>query len=194
VLDLEDGAALPEVKVDAAHDQLEIAIERAAAPKPEPVAAAQPAPIEVKEKVEIPPPPAQNTKPQPAVKLETALGTEPPKASKPEPAKIEAPKAEAPKPEPVAKAELPSAVTDLRFEPKDGFMRLSLEVSKDVEIVKDRSSARGAPVLRLNGTRLPESLVRTLDTSQVAGNVVSAISSYNEGNDAVLAANVGPDT
>jgi type IV pilus assembly protein PilQ len=115
----------------------------------------------------------------------------PPEAQEAKPARSEGKASVHAKAEPQA---LGAVVTDLRFEPKEGFVRFVVELSKDANVVKDRSSTREAPVLRLTDTRLPEALSRTLDTSAVAKAVVSAISSYNEGGDTILAANIGSGT
>lgn len=130
----------------------------------------------------------------------------PPKAEPPAVAVAEAaPKAEPPAPviepapveQPVAAKAEPKtsgSVTDVKFEQKDGFVRLSVELKGEVNPVKDGASTRLLPMLRIAGAALPEELVRTLDTTAVAGKVVSAVSTYREGNDTVIAANVGVDT
>ena len=170
VLDLEGDATLPEVDVSTDKSRLNIVVR---APKAAPAVAAN-APAKVDEPeavVEV------------AVEAPKAVVVEAPKA-----VVAEAPKAvvEAPK---AARGKV--AVAGIKFEPKDGFFRLTVEVPAGVTVVKDASSTRALPVLRLVDAALPEALVRTLDTSAVAGAVVSAVSSYTEGSDALLAAQVG---
>jgi type IV pilus assembly protein PilQ len=104
---------------------------------------------------------------------------------------------EAAEPAPVASkktAETKAKVSDVRFEQKDGFVRLTVELTGEVTPVKDASSTKQLQVLRLASTSLPEELVRTLDTTSIAGKVVSAISTYTEGSDVLIAANVDQDT
>jgi hypothetical protein len=147
-----------------------------------------------------PPRPSSSEAPKAVVaEAPKAVVAEAPKAvvaEAPKAVVVEAPKtvvAEAPK----AVVEAPKAargkvaVAGIKFEPKDGFFRLTVEVPAGVTVVKDASSTRALPVLRLVDAALPEALVRTLDTSAVAGAVVSAVSSYTEGSDALLAAQVG---
>lgn len=121
--------------------------------------------------------------------------------TKPE-AEREAPAAKvAAKPEATAKvAEAPKAkpasnrVKDVRFENKDGFVRLTVELTKDFTAIKDSSSTRERPLLRIAETAIPEALVRTLDTTQVAKGIVSAVSTYDENGDLLIGAQVGGDT
>ncbi len=112
------------------------------------------------------------------------------------PAAVPAPETKpeaAPAPAP-KKAAAVARVTDVRFEPKRGFLRLTIDVDGDVAVSKDASSTRETPVIRLSGASLPEALVRTLDTSAVAGEVLSSISSYPDGADVLVAAQVGDGT
>ena len=88
----------------------------------------------------------------------------------------------------------PALVEDVRFEPKNGFVRLTVDLSKDATILKDSDSERNQPVLRLQNAELPKSLIRKLDTSAIAANVVNAISTYNDGKDIVLAAQINDGT
>lgn len=185
VLDLEGDATLPEVDVSTDKSRLNIVVR---APKAAPAVAAN-APAKVDEPeavVEV------------AVEAPKAVVAEAPKAvvaEAPKAVVAEAPKAVAEAPKAVVEApkaaRAKAAVAGIKFEPKDGFFRLTVEVPAGVTVVKDASSTRALPVLRLVDAALPEALVRTLDTSAVAGAVVSAVSSYTEGGDALLAAQVG---
>ncbi len=110
------------------------------------------------------------------------------KATKPAPKKAVAKKKTAPEPDPVID------VADVRFEQKDGFVRLSVDLAGDAVATKDGASSRGLPVLRIKRAKLPEAFVRTLDTTQVAAGVVTSVSTYNEGEDVVIAASIGKGT
>ena len=93
-------------------------------------------------------------------------------------------------------AQAPQAVMirDVRFEPKDGFVRLTLKLS-DAEARVHADGAKGAaPTLRLMGAQLPPALERTLDVTEVAPGVVSSISTYNEAGTAMVLANIRPGT
>lgn len=85
-------------------------------------------------------------------------------------------------------------VADVRFEQRDGFVRLSIDLSADAVVTKDGASSRALPVLRVKRAKLPEAFVRTLDTTQVASGVVTSVSTYNEGDDVVIAASIGAST
>ncbi|MCA9554196.1 MAG: type IV pilus secretin PilQ, partial [Myxococcales bacterium] len=86
-------------------------------------------------------------------------------------------------------------VKDVRFEQKDGFVRLTIFLD-DAAPVATKESPKGAevPTLRVPRTALPENLERTLDVSDVAGGVLSAVSTYADGGDLVIAANIAPGT
>lgn len=193
VLDLEGDATLPEVDVSTDKSRLNIVVR---APKAAPAVAAN-APAKVDEPeavVEV----AVEAPKAVVAEAPKAVVAEAPKAVVAEAAKAvvaEAPKAVAEAPKAVVEApkaaRAKAAVAGIKFEPKDGFFRLTVEVPAGVTVVKDASSTRALPVLRLVDAALPEALVRTLDTSAVAGAVVSAVSSYTEGGDALLAAQVG---
>lgn len=100
---------------------------------------------------------------------------------------------EAPTPAP-AKANA-AKVVDVRFEPKDGFMRLVMVLdSESIDAKNEDGSEANLPVLRLSNTTLPSSLERTLDVSEVAAQVVGAISTYSDGGDTIIAANVAQGT
>lgn len=187
VLDAKSSASLPKVEVSAVAGRLELSL--APAPKPEvPAVAAAPAPATVAE-------PAVEPEFDPAPEL----------AEAPAPAAPAAPAAEerktlvadavldaTPKPAPAASVR---NVKDVRFEQKDGFVRLTIFLD-DAAPVATKESPKGAdvPTLRVPRTALPENLERTLDVSDVAGGVLSAVSTYADGGDLVIAANIAPGT
>ncbi|MFO0726743.1 MAG: type IV pilus secretin PilQ [Myxococcota bacterium] len=221
VLDLKAGMPLPEVNVESDHGRMSIVVAPAAPVAPnvakaevkveEPVKAEAPKVVEI---AKVEPVVAPKAEPVVAPKAEPVVAKAEPVVAKAEPV---APKAEpvvAPKAEPVvakaepvvapkaeaklAKAEPKAAklarVQDVRFEPKDGFLRLSLELTEDFNVGKDDASTKELPMLRVKGTKLPESLVRTLDTTAVGGSTVRAISTYTDGDDTIIAANIGGET
>jgi type IV pilus assembly protein PilQ len=121
------------------------------------------------------------------------------------PQQVAASPTEAPTPAPIAvvtEAPAPAPlkanaakVVDVRFEPKDGFMRLVMVLdSETIDAKNEDGSEANLPVLRLSNTTLPSSLERTLDVSEVAAQVVGAISTYSDGGDTIIAANVAQGT
>jgi type IV pilus assembly protein PilQ len=100
--------------------------------------------------------------------------------------------AAAPAPAPQPKA-APIRVTDVRFEPRDGFVRLTMVLDSEKVNVEKLSTAEG-PSLRIANADLPATLERTLDVSEVAGEVVSAISTYRDGTDTIISAAIGQGT
>lgn len=204
VLDLKAGSALPEVNVEADHGKLAIIVAPAKPVAPE-VAKAE-VKIEEPAMAAAAPAPAAKVAPAPMVVeapkvIEAPKVVEAPKVA-PAPTVVEAPKVvEAPAKEAALAKKAGKAdkaklvkVQDVRFEPKDGFLRLALDLSEDFTVVKDGSSTKELPMLRLSGTRLPEAFVRTLDTSAVGGATVRAISTYADGEDTIIAANIGGET
>lgn len=173
VLDVAEQAPLPEVTVDA---QARALVLRAApAAKAAPVQPAPPAPV------------AEATKPEPAKALIEVT-------PEPEPAVVAAPVRATPAPKATRVAETAPAsaqVTEARFEPKDGFYRLTLVIDGDAQLARDEGGSRRMPVLRLQNTQLPPDLVRTLDTSELTGDVLSTVSTYMDGPDTIIAARVG---
>ena len=104
-----------------------------------------------------------------------------------------APAPSAPAAEPSAPART-AVIQDVRFEPKDGFVRLTLHLAQDAgRVHADREQGNSA-VLRLMGAQLPEALERTLDVTEVAPGVVDSISTYNEAGTATVLANIRPGT
>jgi type IV pilus assembly protein PilQ len=101
-------------------------------------------------------------------------------------------------PAPAAAAPAPRATSrigDVRFEPKDGFMRLTVVLQDgDSAIEKDAQGVPELPMLRIKGAYLPQSYERTLDVSEVAGQLVTTISTYRDGGDTIIAAQIGRDT
>ncbi|MGF1511560.1 MAG: type IV pilus secretin PilQ [Myxococcota bacterium] len=105
-----------------------------------------------------------------------------------------APEAEpaSPPPEPTQTA-VRHAVTDIRFEPRDGFVRFTVEMNgSDFEIME--AGTKAAPRLVLPAARLPKRLERTLDVTEVSQGVLSGMSSYNGPGGVVLAVGLGEDT
>ncbi|MCK6550255.1 type IV pilus secretin PilQ [Myxococcota bacterium] len=196
VLDTIEGKALPKVDVELVDGHLALVLTKipeapkavAAEPvKPEKVEVAKAEPAKL-EKAE----PAKLEKVEPA-KIEVAKA-EPAKIEKAEPAKVEAveqddePKLAAP-----AKVEPAATVTDVRFEPRDGFVRLTV-VLDDEKAAIEKSKSGQVPFLRVKNAKLPETLERTLDVTEVAGEVVQSISTYRDGADTIISANVGEGT
>ncbi len=166
VLDMMADAPLPEVTVDANAKALMLRATPAAKP------------------ADVTPPPvvAEPTKAAPAAKLmETAVVSAVPAAPMPE-AKV------APITKPAAGG---AKVIEARFEPKDGFYRLTLMLEGDAELVRDPGGSRRMPVLRLENTQLPQDLTRTLDTTELTGEILSSVSTYMDGADTIIAARVG---
>lgn len=201
VFDIADGAELPEVTVDAVAGRLELSVRAAKKPAPAPIAKAQPA---------AKPEPAPVAEAQPAPVAEPApvvAKAEPapaPVVAKTEPAvaevKSEAAVAMVPdavvttSPTPAATAPVRN-VKDVRFEQKDGFVRLTVLLD-DAAPKANRESREGSevPTIRIPATALPSHLERTLDVAEVAGGVLSAVSTYADGGDLIVAANIVPGT
>lgn len=180
VLDMDKDATLPEVDVSADKSRLTITV---AMPKVEPAVASTTSKAEMV-----------------VAEVAAAPAAPSPTVEAPAPPAVVAAAAAAPA---VARGQVEEAtkspvkstrIAAIKFEPKDGFFRLTVEVPSGVTVVKDAGSTRALPVLRLVDAQLPDALVRTLDTTAVGGAVVSAVSSYVEGNDTLLAAQVGGST
>ncbi|MBI2375448.1 MAG: type IV pilus secretin PilQ [Deltaproteobacteria bacterium] len=146
VLDLEEGAPLPEVSLDQAANGLSIVADFGNAKAVAPVASLEPRAVEQS---------------APVTALDAADSVK---------------------------------IRNVKFEPKDGFVRLTIELDGEVNVAKDGSSTRTRPALRIQDAKLPDALVRTLDTSAVAGQTVAAISTFNAEGDTVLIANVDTAT
>lgn len=86
-------------------------------------------------------------------------------------------------------------VKDIRFEPLDGFYRLTIEFDKSTQSLNIRESkSKSSPAVYLDGVYLPNSLERTMDVSALAGTVLTSISSYNSQGQLALVAKVLKDT
>jgi type IV pilus assembly protein PilQ len=93
------------------------------------------------------------------------------------------------RPEPAARV----LIRDIRFEPRDGFIRFTVELSRtDFEVME--AGTKEAPRLVLPGTRLPARLERTLDVTAVSNDSITGLSSYNSPDGAILAAGIYDDT
>ncbi len=167
VLDGLRGKELPKVELHSAQGALQVVLTKAERAKPAPVAEVAPAPV----KEESAP-----------VEIATA-----PVAEVSVPQTVAAPAA--------AKAKTENKVVDVLFEPKDGFVRLTVVMDKDVKAVsKEAGSRNDAPHIRLAGAALPRSLERTLDVSELAGEIVNSISTYTHQGDTILAATLAAGT
>jgi len=192
VLDVKGGAQLPEVTVDTTGEAVRVI---ATAPK-------EVAPTGVAETSAPEAPMASEAEP-------AATGLPGPRALEPEdessasvPSKPEGtgataasdPPAQArSKPPAKARTAAAGAVEEIRFEPKDGFVRLTVVLDRPGFEVR-RSGRGNAPKLFLPGVRLPERFERTLDVTEVSEGAVSAISSYNAEGGVVLAAGIFDET
>lgn len=83
-----------------------------------------------------------------------------------------------------------AAVSGVRFEPKDGFYRLTVDLASSAPVKVARAGTEDAPVLRIAGVRLPPELERTMDVSAVAGEALSSLSSFNDAEGVVLSARI----
>ncbi len=108
-------------------------------------------------------------------------------------AEVSVPKTVAAPARPKTKSE--NKVVDVLFEPKDGFVRLTVVMDKDVKAVSKEAGARSdAPHIRLAGAALPRSLERTLDVSELAGDIVNSVSTYTHQGDTILSATLAEGT
>lgn len=180
VLDIAAGAELPEVTVDTTGDRIRVVatpmtpaepptVARAA--RPASAAAPAPSPEPVAEAA-APSPPAEA--PAPAARVD----------------EVEEPDVEAEPPAALASA---GRIKDIRFEPRDGFVRLTV-VMDQAGFEVARAGDGNAPRLFLPGVSLPSRFERTLDVTEVSDGAVSAISSYNADGGVVLAAGIFDET
>ena len=196
VLDLVRNGPLPRVHVDAVSGRLEVAIDR---PAPRAPAVARADTALPRKKAKRPNPKPARAEPQPTPVLADA--------TRPVPVRVAAPTAAPARNTPAPKAPRAGSpatppdgpaltrVRDVRFEEKDGFVRLTVELSRPgVSVEKGSTGATNAPVLRVANTRIPGSLERTLDVSAVARGVLSAISTYADGTTLIIAAQLLPGT
>jgi type IV pilus assembly protein PilQ len=162
VLDAKANQPLPKIDVVEENGKLKIALaEHKAGPQP----VAEMKPVEE-------PAPEQPKKQVAPIEV----------AKKEEAAEIQR---EAPKP-----ATSETRVDDITFEPKDGFMRLTVFFNGEVEAVDQKVIDGGAPAVRIPHASLPKTLERTLDVTEVAGSVVSGITTYNHQGDVIITASI----
>jgi type IV pilus assembly protein PilQ len=166
VFDLDKAESLPQLDVDAVDGRIELVLSKAVAVKATTAeAASRSRPVVEEMKIE-----------EPAV--ETAASSE---------EKIEAAVVAELVPQPKAAPAI--RVKDVSFEPKDGFVRLTITLDgPNAEVEKITASRGDAPMLRVANAELPKLLERTLDVSEVAGDVLQTVSTYREGSDMILAA------
>lgn len=207
VLDAKPGATLPRVEVDAVGGKLELSLlapeptaEPVAAVEPEPAPADEPAPAAEPEPEPVPEPVVAErpTEPEPEAASPAEPEPEPVLAgaqtTEPEPVTIEPQAVVDATPTPAPTSPVRN-VKDVRFEQKDGFVRLTVYLDDQApEAAKESPSGSEIPTLRLPRTALPSNLERTLDVSELAGEVLSAVSTYSDGGDLVLTANIAPGT
>ena len=170
VLDLEDSADFPQVAVDVVQGFMDITIE---------------API----RVQTTPVLASVTEHR-AVGATAAVRTAAPSTlgldTKP------APTAAPSTPRRTKKSRGPARnkVSNISFEPKDAFYRLTVEFKGGANFRVARGGSESAPLLRIPSVALPESLERTMDVSAIAGDALSSVSTYLEDGDLVIAARI----
>ncbi|MBX2811176.1 MAG: type IV pilus secretin PilQ [Myxococcales bacterium] len=175
VLDLEDNAGFPQISVDVAKGALMVSIEASAAP---PVARAL---AKASAKPRAKPAHAQATT---SVRSAATNKRSPVDGSKQPSAK-----------RPGRIVPIRNTIEDIRFEPKDGFYRLTIEFEKP--IAKEaivRQGSEDTPGLRLEGVRLPENYERTMDVSSIAGEALTSISSFADRGQVILAARILEET
>ncbi|MEL6187946.1 MAG: type IV pilus secretin PilQ, partial [Myxococcota bacterium] len=162
--------------VDVVGRELQIVITDA----PAPTAASEPAP----------PAPAAEPAPTAAPVTLTAAAAEAPAA--PAPSRPAAPKRRAAEPTPsAAPPEALHRVENVRFEPKDGFYRLTVQLAGPASsLAVSRAGTEASPELRLSGAALPSALERTMDVTAVAGDALNSVSTYMDGSDLVVAASI----
>lgn len=192
VLDVRDGSKLPEVAVDALTGRLELSLSAAPAPAPAPIAKAAPAP-DVKTApvvAEVEPEVVAAVKPAAPVVVEAKTETIEPVAAAPAKVAMVPDAIINARPRPAPSTPIHN-VKDVQFEQKDGFVRLTVLLSGKAPKA-NRETADGAevPTLRMSATALPSQLERTLDVSKVADGVLSAVSTYADGGDLIIAANI----
>lgn len=183
VLDLAEGRPVPALDVDTVNGNLLLSLSRTKTVAKAAIEPASPnaghAEVAVAEREDAEPASAgaaesaAETSAEPAAKMAAQVG----KAATPE-----------------QEARATARVSDVRFEPKDGFVRLTLTLDGDSEVQKDAQSLPELPVLRIKGAVLPQTLERTLDVSEVAGQAVHAVSTYRDGADTIISASIGQGT
>ncbi len=206
VLDLKKEGGLPEVTIDSRGDELRIQA-RQPAPPPPPVAAAptpRPEP-EAPSEVTADSPLELSTDPTPSVASNPATAEPSTRASAvAAPLPVAASGAlnadDAPVPLALTGADASEetaveaeTIKDIRVEPKDGFLRLTVVLdSAGFEVA--RAGEGNAPRLFIPGVKLPKQYERTLDVSEVSEGALAAVSSFNADGGIVLAAGIHDDT
>jgi type IV pilus assembly protein PilQ len=80
-------------------------------------------------------------------------------------------------------------IKDIKFEPKDGFVRLTVAIDRsDFRVTRPSQKEPNTRFLRIPNTKMNPNLERTLDLSSLQSSAVNAISSYQDGSDVVLRA------
>jgi len=94
----------------------------------------------------------------------------------------------------VGPGEVPrQAIRDIRFEPRDGFIRFTVHFVSDAFRVAS-GGTESAPRLLIPDAKLPEHLERTLDVSEVSKGTLAGLSSFNTEDGVVLAAGIYDET
>ncbi|MEM1024899.1 MAG: type IV pilus secretin PilQ [Myxococcota bacterium] len=81
------------------------------------------------------------------------------------------------------------AIRDIRFEPRDGFIRFTVVFENDTFRVASGGS-ESAPRLLIPDAKLPKHLERTLDVTEVSKGALAGLSSFNTEKGVVLAAGI----
>jgi type IV pilus assembly protein PilQ len=194
VLDLAPGAGVPGLDVEEAEGRLRLRLSPAEpAPEPE-LAQANPPAAE--------PAPAGNGR-KPAAEAPTAAAPAEPAprtpsragpSDVPKPARTAATSKNTSQASTAGTETSPSLrIRDIRFEPRDGFVRFTILADSPVEHVI-RRGRENAPRLVIPGAKLPKRLERTLDVNDISEGAVAALSSYNTAAGVVLSAGITDDT
>ncbi len=193
VLDLKSGEPVPQVDVTVVGQYLEIAVSPPQMAKATQAAkgirAAKTDPAKTKAVVEpkVAEAPVAKTPDVGAGALPTVAAVVPPASARPQ--------AGAGQPATGPLSESAQAnVLDVRFDPKEGFFRLTVELDGVVQVEQPSKGQPGRAMLRLKGVLLPEVLERTLDVTAIAGRTVESVSTYQEGSDSVLVASLSSGT
>ncbi len=131
----------------------------------------------------------------PAPQTETAAAQTAPSPPLPAPASTPAQEPESePAPDLGAKASTPrQSIRDIRFEPRDGFIRFTVHLENDAFRVAS-GGTESAPRLLIPDATLPEHLERTLDVTEVSQGALAGLSSFNTEDGVVLAAGIYNET
>ncbi len=89
----------------------------------------------------------------------------------------------------------PYQVENVRFEPKDGFYRLTVDFDRKVDgLSVIRRGSEEHPELRVSNVALSAELERTLDVTGLAAEALSSVSSYGDDGTLVLSARIEDST